>query len=180
MNKKLTSILFLSLFLILTGCQKTETICPIPPIEIEPEVSPLKVQHKLGIIGGIEPIYILPIAGPFQARIDTGAQTSSLDATDIELFERDGEKWISFTLTNNETGEKHIFEKELLKKVAIKRTDDLEKRYVVNMTVKFGGEILTVPFTLINRDKFDYQILVGRNILTGLAVVDTAIKNTLK
>ena len=48
------------------------------------------------------------------------------------------------------------------------------------MTVKFGGEILTVPFTLINRDKFDYQILVGRNILTGLAVVDTALKNTLK
>ena len=48
------------------------------------------------------------------------------------------------------------------------------------MDVKFGKEVITgVRFTLADREKFEYQALIGRNILTGRAIVDTALSNTL-
>ena len=62
----------------------------------------------------------------------------------------------------------------------IKRLHVHEKRYIVRMDVKLGKEVLTnIKFNLANRDKFEYQALIGRNILTGRAVVDTALSNTL-
>ena len=47
------------------------------------------------------------------------------------------------------------------------------------MDVKFGDETFTANFSLAKRDKFEYQALIGRNILTGRAIVDTSIANTL-
>lgn len=136
-------------------------------------------KNPLGIIGEIEPIYFLPMKSPFTARIDTGAANSSMDARNIKTFERDGEKWVSFTLVNDDTGESHRFEKEIKKQISIKRINDSEKRIAVFMDVKFGDEIISAQFSLANRDKFEYQALIGRNILTGRAIVDTSISNTL-
>ncbi len=48
------------------------------------------------------------------------------------------------------------------------------------MDVKFGSQKMKVEFTLAEREKFEYQALIGRNILTGRYIVDTAIENTLK
>ena len=47
------------------------------------------------------------------------------------------------------------------------------------MNVKFGTETFTAMFSLADRSKFDYQALIGRNILTGRAIVDTSLANTL-
>lgn len=177
---KLGSILLLSAMC--AACQnnsnKERPIQPkiVPAVEIKrPEIS----KHSLGIIGAVEPIYILPMKTPFSARIDTGAENSSLDVRDMRPFERDGEKWVSFYLTNQQSGEKYHFEKKILKHVSIKRIKDSEKRISVMMDVQFGGQIIKAKFTLADRSKFEYQALVGRNILTGRAIVDTSLANTL-
>ena len=48
------------------------------------------------------------------------------------------------------------------------------------MDIKLGQEVITnVRFNLAKRDKFEYQALIGRNILTGRAMVDTSRSNTL-
>ena len=74
----------------------------------------------------------------------------------------------------------HHFEKKIQKVVDIKRINEHEKRYAVDMEVKFGKEIITgVRFNLADREKFEYQALIGRNILTGRAIVDTSLSNTL-
>lgn len=45
--------------------------------EIEaPQPAPTNA-HSLGIIGAVEPVYVLPMKAPFAGRIDTGAETSS-------------------------------------------------------------------------------------------------------
>lgn len=135
--------------------------------------------HSLGIIGAVEPIYFLPMKGAFLARIDTGAQGSSVDVENLQEFEREGKKWVSFDLINQRTGEKHHYEKRFYKQVTIKRAEDSEERPVVLMTVKIGKEKLTVPFSLADRSKFEYQALVGRNILKGRAIVDVSVSKTL-
>lgn len=140
----------------------------------------LSVKHKLGVIGSVEPVYVFPMTAAFAARIDTGAEISSIDAQQIKRFERDGEKWVSFVLKNRTTGETHTFEKKILRITSIKRIHQDEERLIVNMKIKFGNEIVSAPFTLADRSKFDYPVLIGRNVLNGLAVVDPAASNTLR
>ena len=48
------------------------------------------------------------------------------------------------------------------------------------MDISFGGEKQQAEFTLAEREDFDYQALIGRNVLTGRFIVDTSISNTLK
>ena len=111
--------------------------------------------------------------------MDTGAETSSLDAKNIRPFERDGEKWVSFDIINRKNGEKHHYQKPVKRKTNIVRTGEKERRYVVHMDIKFGKEIINAEFTLNDRDKFDYQVLIGRNIINGRFIIDPSLENTM-
>ncbi len=148
----------------------------VPLSSVEDEV---KKTHKLGIIGEVEPVYFLPMKKAVLARIDTGAENSSIDAKNIRLFEREGAKWVAFDVENKKNGENHHFEKRIYRQVTIKRQEQSEERIVVLMTVKIGKEKITTQFSLADREKFEYQALIGRNILKGRAIVDTALSKTL-
>ncbi len=158
----------------LSSCKTLPETQPVPEV-----VQPQTTQHPLTVIGGVEPVYFLPINAPFAARIDTGAETSSIDVSDMRFFERDGEKWVAFELNHDGTQEHHRFEKKIVRKVNIRRIDEDEQRVAVMMTIKIGSEVITTEFTLANRTKFVYQALIGRNILKGRFMVDPSIENTL-
>ncbi len=167
--------------MLVTACAKEEKPVIVPAITVKPQAVPqIQKKHPLGTIGAVEPIYFLPMKTPFIARIDTGAETSSIDIENQNFFERDGESWVAFDLVNKNSGEKQHFEKKIAKQKKVKRIEASEERVIVPMNVKFGGKILKSNFSLANREKFNYQALIGRNILTGLAVVDTSLSNTLK
>ncbi len=182
MKNNLTKIIAtLMLALLNSSCRSDIRPAIVPGVEIKaPEVKPQPQKTNLKIIGAVEPVYFLPMKTPFNSRIDTGAETSSIDISNRELFERDGEKWVSFDLVNRKNGEKHHFEKKIYRQQTVKRAEGNEERIVVIMQIKFGGEIINSQFSLAERDKFVYQGLIGRNILTGRAIVDTSISNTLK
>ena len=177
------SAVFLCFFALLCGCHnRIADIKPaiVPDVEKKVEEPKARSKGELDIIGAVEPIYILPMKTPFYARIDTGAETSSIDVKNLTRFERDGEKWISFDIEHRESHETHHFEKKIKKRVAIRRAEEFEHRRTVDMTVKFGGKTFTATFSLADRTDFDYQALVGRNIITGRAIVDTSISKTLR
>ena len=44
------------------------------------------------VIGAMEWLYIDPPGSHYRARVDSGAETSSLSASDVEEFERDGDR----------------------------------------------------------------------------------------
>ena len=171
--KKIT-ILLATTFLF--ACQTVNT----PTISVSEDAAPIiKQKITMPIVGGVETLYVPPFEVSFQARMDTGAETSSIDAHNIRPFERDGEKWVSFDIINRKNNKKHHFEKPIIRKTNIVRTLKKEKRFVVNFPIKMGNEIINEEFTLNDRSKFEYQVLIGRNIINGRFLIDPSIEKTL-
>ena len=126
------------------------------------------------IIGALEWVY-LPIASHhYQARIDSGATTSSLHADNILRFERDGKKWVRFELREDEDSEPTEIETPLTRMVLIRQASagETERRPVVTLTVHLGHLQQNSEFTLTNRSKMTYPILLGRNFLQDVTLID--------
>ena len=136
------------------------------------------LRRQIGLRAQTNSSFQRPKAGN-RRQANTGAETSSLDAKNIRPFERDGEKWVSFDIINRKNGEKHHYQKPVKRKTNIVRTGEEERRYVVHMDIKFGKEIINAEFTLNDRDKFDYQVLIGRNIINGRFIIDPSLENTM-
>ncbi len=113
------------------------------------------------------------------ARIDTGAETASLDARNIELFERNGRRWVRFEIVHPQSGDLLPVERKLKRMVAIvqSNTAESERRPVIVMGITIGDIAQTAEFTLSNRSHLDYQVLVGRNILKDVMIVDVSKEN---
>lgn len=116
------------------------------------------------------------------AKLDTGAETASLSATAIELFKRDGQRWVRFRLTDNIDEHGHLIEKPLARMGYIKRRagdrgpDDAQlytSRPVIEMDVCVGSTRRTIEMNLTDRSGFDYPVLIGATALREMkAAVD--------
>jgi hypothetical protein len=53
------------------------------------------------VLGAVETVSLSGIEQNFDARVDTGATTSSIDAQNIKEFERNGKKWVKMTKAIN-------------------------------------------------------------------------------
>jgi hypothetical protein len=174
-------------FLLLVGC---ESFIPkpvdAPKVEdktIEPEktVCPLKCPTltvaNMRVIGEVEHITFLPQGMNLTARIDTGATTSSLGVAEQQLFERDGEDWVRFSVKNPSDKKLIEFRRPIERKTIVKGPDGLRQpRVVVSLKVRMGGLMETTEFTLSGRDNYKYPVLIGRSLLRGNAVVDVGQK----
>ncbi len=132
------------------------------------------------ILGAVENVYLDPPGIEFSARIDTGAQTSSLHALDIVEFERDGKPFVKFSMIHPETKEKIQLTRRLRRYVRVKELGNREsqRRPVVRMRVVLADIDERINFTLENRSRFKHQVLIGRNLLQDLAIVDVSQKFT--
>lgn len=174
MNLILLLLLSVALFT-LPGCR--ETVSGVPEA---PPPRPAAADLPLGIIGETEAVYLDGFQAPFEARIDTGATTSSIDAREIRTFERNGRKWVRFQVVNRASQEKRSYELPVVRTVQIKRHEaESAPRLSVMLTFRIGHLTLEREFTLADREKFKYPALLGRNVISGLAAVDPSRHNTL-
>ncbi len=152
---------------------------PVSP-PTPPKDGPLD-SLPLGIIGEEEPVYIENIPVSMPARVDTGAALCSIDVSHLKYFERDGKSWVSFSIKPRANGKEYQFERRVKRNVKIKRhgMEDPPPRPLVELKIKMGRLTLMRDFTLIDRQQFEYQVLIGRNLLKGLAAVDVSRVNTL-
>lgn len=127
------------------------------------------------LIGLTEPRLVLP------ARVDTGARTSSLHATNIRNFERDGQTWLRFSSNHPslaKAAEKTItLEAPLLRRTKIKQASGQEERLVINLEILLGQLTQTVEFTLTDRTSLEFPLLLGRNFFMDIALVDVSKNN---
>ncbi|MCL6271602.1 RimK/LysX family protein [Sansalvadorimonas sp. 2012CJ34-2] len=146
------------------------------PLQADTKTTPFQ-QKETKILGGVETLG-LPSAGmALDARIDTGAELSSLDARNIKDFKKDGKDWVSFELVNRGGGCTKNMELPVERYVRVKRHGaESQCRPVVCLPVVMGSDQRSTPFTLTDRRKFEYPILLGRSFLSGL-LVDINKKN---
>ena len=141
----------------------------------------MKTFDHLTVVGLREWVALpdLGVAG-LRAKIDTRASTSSLHATDIEPFERDGESWVRFTAHLGTVVQlRHRrCEAPLVTMKTIKSSNGhAQKRYVVSTTLALGDRVWQVEFTLACRKSMRYRLLLGsKALIDGQLVVSPGVK----
>jgi hypothetical protein len=114
-----------------------------------------------------------------EARIDTGAETTSIHAEDIQLVEKDGRRYVRFALLDRSSGQRVQQELRLRRRVLIKQSyGPDERRYVVRMWLTLGNTRSRIDVNLSDRANFEYPLLVGRNFLTDSLIVDVSRHHT--
>lgn len=115
------------------------------------------------------------------AKLDTGADNSSLHALGIRSFLRDGSQWVAFEVAGDD-GRKAAFERKVVRITEIKRRGGLRpfERPTVLMGVCLGHVYRVVEVNLADRARFKQPFLVGRTFLANQFVVDSARTNTVE
>lgn len=130
------------------------------------------------VVGWIENALIDPGGLLIRAKLDTGARTSSLNAPHYKIFDRDGQHWVRFTVTNRE-GRSVTFERKLVRHARIKRImGPPQIRPVVLLTVCISDVRAETEVDLVNREGFNYQMLIGRRFLARRLAIDPSVTLT--
>ena len=145
------------------------------------EVEPFSHQGFLEkkVVGQVEYAYISPPDIKLQARIDTGANTSSIHALNIEPFERDSKEWVRFDIVLEDTT--HTIMRPVSRTVKIIQANAKEPvtRYAVMLNITLGNAVQNIEFTLSDRSQLSYPLLLGRNFLKDIWIVDIAKKHSI-
>ena len=146
-------------------------------VECEAEVETITENgtEKM-VVGSVERVRILPPGVTLTARIDSGADSSSLSAANMVFLERDGDDWVRFDLIVD--GETHRLERRVLRFVRVFQQSDADgvRRPVVRFRIQFGDILGLFEFNLSDRRHLEHPVILGRNLLVDLVVVDVAKK----
>jgi len=132
-------------------------------------------MNKL-IIGSEEWCALPEIKIPaIKVRIDSGAKTSSLHATNIKEFDNKGELYISFDVFPIEQKLHtiiHCKAKVIDRRMVKSSNGSQERRYVIETEIQMGSNSWKIELTLSNRDSMGYRMLLGRQAMENKILVD--------
>jgi hypothetical protein len=133
------------------------------------------------VVGWIEKVRLYPGNFVVHAKLDSGAEYSSLDAAQMQLFERDGKKWVRFDLEEAREGKKLTIERPLLRWAPIKRhNQEPQRRPVIKLGVCLGNIYKETEVNLVNRKNYQYRMLIGRKFMEGVVIIDPAAQYTVE
>ncbi|EJL6385643.1 ATP-dependent zinc protease [Vibrio parahaemolyticus] len=135
------------------------------------------------IIGNAEAI-CLPELGitHLEARIDTGAQTSSLHVDNIDCFEKDGQSYVAFDLHPDVYHLEQVVRctAKLKANRKVKSSNGtFEHRCVITTMLRLGDQEWPIDITLTNREKMTYMMLLGRQGMADKVLVDPSQSHLL-
>lgn len=135
--------------------------------------STLENKHKVRIIGRRE-FVDFPLLGlnGMEAKIDTGAYTSSLHCESISVATENSKSVLYFTLEQDQKIP-HRFENFATKKIK-NSFGEMEERFVIKTVIGIGKKRIVSTISLSNRDTMRYPVLIGRRILKGKFLIDVS------
>ena len=108
------------------------------------------------------------------AKIDSGARTSSLHATILEQFTRDGENFVRFAV---DFGPQHV--RQVCEAVHIdwrgitSSNGETQRRMIVKTPLRIGGLTFRAEISLADRSDMKFPMLIGRSSLRRRFLVDS-------
>tara|TARA_A100001391_G_scaffold44533_1_gene25975 strand:+ start:3868 stop:4434 length:567 start_codon:yes stop_codon:yes gene_type:complete len=133
-------------------------------------------QDGKKVFGWVEKTTIESWDVEMKAKLDSGALTSSMQATDIENFTKDGEDWVRFTVDveDADSGKKveRRYEKPLFRDLTVRGAGGKDERPVVLMKICMGDTVYEEQFSLRDRSEMLYPVLLGRRTIQHLGLLD--------
>ncbi len=127
----------------------------------------INIQNK-SFIGSREVVTFPELHLIIRAKIDTGAKTSSLHATDIQVMEKNSQQWIRFTtltevdgITSSVHCEFPVYDHRKVRS----SNGQAHWRYVIKTEIQLGSFHEKVELTLADRSKMQYPMLLGRTAM---------------
>jgi hypothetical protein len=132
------------------------------------------------VVGWIEKACIRSGELVLPAKVDTGAVTCSLHAPDLIEFERDGERWVTFTIVDG-SGKQAVIEEKIVGMRKIKRHfGQFQDRPVIRLAICVGNIHKTSEVNLVDRTGFEYPLLIGRNFMDDCLIVNPSVTYTVE
>ncbi|MBA3679873.1 MAG: ATP-dependent zinc protease [Bacteroidetes bacterium] len=128
-------------------------------------------KHKLRLIGRRE-FVDFPLLGVFniEAKIDTGAYTSSIHCEEI-FTKIENEKTVLYFTVVNDGHKMQRFEDFSQKKIK-NSFGEMEERYIIKTVVKIGKKKIASTVSLSDRGNMRYPVLIGRRLVKGKFIID--------
>lgn len=135
---------------------------------------------KKKIIGRIEKVNFPELElSDIDAKIDTGARSSSIHCHHINKVVKDGKSFVNFYLLDPEHDdyEKKLIELPIFDERMVKSSNGhTEKRIFIKTPIIILNETYEIELSLTNRSSMRYPILLGRRILAKNFLVDVSNK----
>lgn len=113
------------------------------------------------VTGWVEKVAIPEYNLTLKAKIDSGADSSSLHAVSIHRFTKNNRAWVQFRTQGGVA-----IQKPVLRIVHIKtKMKGTQAREVIELPICLAGYLETIPVNLVDRSHFSYPMLIGRSAM---------------
>ncbi len=116
----------------------------------------------------------LPLLGltNLKAKIDTGARTSALHATDIVEFEHEGAPWVRFHTRFDDDAHDTDVECPIHDRREITNTSGIpEVRIIIQTKFRIANRLWKIDLSLAERTEMTFRMIVGRTALRSHHIV---------
>ena len=126
-------------------------------------------------VGWIETVNINGVA--LKAKIDTGADNSSLNVKKSTVYRKNGSRYIRFNVTNK-MGHSIVVDQPIIKYIRIKKKtrNGTQQRPVIMLRICLAGITRKIMVNLVDRSRYKYELLIGRSYLVNHFIVDPSLK----
>lgn len=110
-----------------------------------------------------------------KAKIDTGARTSSLHTAEYEIFQKDDQDWVRFTVhpvKKQREIEAHAEAPVSDYRIVRDSGGHEEKRPFIKTIIEVPGHRWEIEISLANRENMKFRMLIGRTALNHGLLVD--------
>ena len=110
-------------------------------------------------------------------KVDTGADSSSVWASNISMDDKNRLHFTLFGPSSDYYTGKEIIKKRYKIKVVRSSSGHQQIRYTVKLSVRIDGWRVLGTFTLSDRSRNNYPVLIGTKLLKGKFLVDVSKKS---